>query len=89
MRLFFFDEVHDPADRFVEDRRFKRIDNELAVPPGRDQARLLEQIQMVGNAGLGQGEGVGDLAGIPVALLQHLEDAATRRVLECFEQTVH
>ena len=47
-----------------------------------------QQIEVIGNARRGHGEGLGDLARGQVALLEHFEDAAAGRIAECFEEKV-
>ncbi len=49
---------------------------------------MLEQIEVVGDAGSGHGEGLGDLIHIQVALFQHFEDPTTGGIAQGFEEKV-
>jgi len=89
MGLSPFDEGNDPSDRLIKDRCLKGIYDELAVAPRRDQVRLLEQVQVIGDARLAHPEGVGDFPRVQVPLLEHLQYAAARWVLKRFEEEVH
>lgn len=89
MGLSPFDEGNDPSDRLIKDRCLKGIYDELAVAPRRDQVRLLEQVQVIGDARLAHPEGVGDFPRVQVPLLEHLQYAAARWVLKRFEEKVH
>jgi len=89
MGFSFLDQFDDPPDRLVEDSCLERIDDELAASRGRDQARLPEQVEVIGDARFPHVECVRDLARAQVAFLEHLEDAASGRVLKRLEEEVH
>src|SRR4051812_25541884 len=54
--VWFFDEVENPAERLVEHSGLKRVGQELAILPSRDELGVFQQIEMVRDAGCGHGE---------------------------------
>ena len=85
----FFDKTQNPAEGFIEHGRLQRIDHELPLFARGDKLRLLEQIQVVGDAGRAHRKRIADLAGIQIALPQHFENAPPGLILQGFEKQVH
>ena len=84
----FFDKAQNPAEGFIEDRRLQRINDELPLFARGDKLRLLEQIQVVGDAGRAHRKRIADLAGVQIALPQHFENTPPGLILQGFEKQV-
>jgi len=87
--FWFLHQSENPPERFIKDRGFKSVPDELAFLFGRDEPGLLEEIEMIGDARLAHGESRGNLAGGHVPLFEHSENCAAGIVLNRFEKKVH
>ena len=61
------------------------VDLLLALAAHLHQARLLQQVQVVGDAGLADGEALGELPGVQVPLLKAFKDLPPGRIPQCLE----
>jgi len=86
---FFVGEGEQPADHLVHHGGVQAVALELAFAYGGDHARLLQQIEVVRDAGLADGEVISELPGREVALAQQLQDGALRGVVQGLEGDVH
>ena len=63
----------------------KGIDLLLPLAADPDEARLLQQVQVMGDAGLPNGEALRDVAGIQVPLLEPLQNLPPGRIAQGLE----
>jgi hypothetical protein len=74
---------------FIHYGSVEGIRNKLSLFFGRYQTRLLQQVQVMGDAGFGNMEMVSNLSGRPVAILQQLKYLPARFIVQGFKQQVH
>lgn len=84
-----FDQVHEPAQAFVEDGGLQAVTNRLAFPVRGHQPRLTQQRQVVRHGRLAQRERGGEFARRVVAFPEQVEQASASRVVQRTEEHVH
>lgn len=90
MVLFLFGfELYKPLGDFVHDGSIERIKNILPLFFGFYQARLLQQVQVVGDAGFGNAKMIGNFTGGFIAFLQQGQYLPARAIVQGFEEQVH
>ena len=50
---------------------------------------MFQQVKVIGDAGRGHGEGLGDFAHGQIAFLEHFKDATAGGIAEGFKEEVH
>lgn len=89
MGFVFLGDRQEPGKAFFKDARVQGVNDELPVFFRENQVGLLQQIEMVRNGRLADGKAAGDFAGGHVPPAQLIENRASRRVVQGFEQLVH
>ena len=84
-----FDQVHEPAQAFVEDGGLQAVADRLAFLVRGNQPRLTQQRQVVRHRRLAQRERGGEFARRVVAFPEQIEQASAGRIVQRAEEHVH
>jgi hypothetical protein len=82
------EQVHEHGGDIVEDGGIEGVDDGLTASFGSDKVGGFEDVEVMGEGALGDGESLCDIAGAHTLLLEELEDFAPSRVGEGVEDVL-